>query len=144
MTYVCDLVLNTFIMWFNFLKKNYMWLNFLKYVIYFLKFLMWFYVLNHMCVWFNFLKDTKCNLIFNHIYIDIYFSDEPRRTSPTRMLSTRFWKGHLQGRHGQVACHMARVWPSWHYKRVLKDFRWFIRHHSSVVESAALKKVSNP
>jgi len=28
--------------------------------------------------------------------------------------------------------------------RVLKDFRWFIRHHSSVVESAALKKVSNP
>ena len=29
-------------------------------------------------------------------------------------------------------------------KRVLKDFRWFIRHHSSVVESAALKKVSNP
>ena len=29
-------------------------------------------------------------------------------------------------------------------KRVLKDFRWFIRHHSSVVESAALKKFSNP
>jgi len=29
-------------------------------------------------------------------------------------------------------------------KRVLKDFRWFIRHHSSVVESAALKKISNP
>ena len=28
--------------------------------------------------------------------------------------------------------------------KVLKDFRWFIRHHSSVVESAALKKVSNP
>jgi len=30
------------------------------------------------------------------------------------------------------------------YKRVLKDFRWFIRHHSSVVESAALKKFTNP
>ena len=29
-------------------------------------------------------------------------------------------------------------------KRVLKDFRWFIRHHSSVVESAAHKKFSNP
>ena len=29
-------------------------------------------------------------------------------------------------------------------KRVLKDFRWFICHHSSVVKSAALKKVSNP
>jgi len=27
--------------------------------------------------------------------------------------------------------------------RVLKDLRWFIRHHSSVVESAALKKFSN-
>ena len=31
-----------------------------------------------------------------------------------------------------------------HTKRVLKDFRWFIRHHSSVVESVALKKVSSP
>ena len=31
-------------------------------------------------------------------------------------------------------------------RRVLKDFRWFIRHHhdSSVVESAALEKCSNP
>jgi len=29
-------------------------------------------------------------------------------------------------------------------KRVLKDFRWFIRHHSSVVESATHKKFSNP
>jgi len=28
-------------------------------------------------------------------------------------------------------------------KRVLKDFRRFIRHHSSVVGSAALKKFSN-
>ena len=28
-------------------------------------------------------------------------------------------------------------------RRVLKDFRWFIRHHSSVVESAALQKFSN-
>jgi len=30
------------------------------------------------------------------------------------------------------------------FKRVLKDFRWFIRHHSSVMESAALKKFRNP
>ena len=29
-------------------------------------------------------------------------------------------------------------------RRVLKDFRWFICHHSSVVESAAHKKFSNP
>ena len=37
-------------------------------------------------------------------------------------------------------CLAARFFP----RRVLKDFRWFIRHHSSVVESAALKKFSNP
>jgi len=30
------------------------------------------------------------------------------------------------------------------YCRVLKEFRRFIRHHSSVVEGAALKKFSNP
>ena len=30
--------------------------------------------------------------------------------------------------------------PTLSYKEVLKDFRRFIRHHSSVVESAALKK----
>jgi len=30
------------------------------------------------------------------------------------------------------------------FRRVLKDFRWFIRHHSSVVESAELEKLSNP
>jgi len=29
-------------------------------------------------------------------------------------------------------------------ERFLKDFRWFIRRHSSVVKSAALKKFSNP
>ena len=30
------------------------------------------------------------------------------------------------------------------HKRVLKDFWWFIRHQSSVVESVALRKFSNP
>jgi len=49
-----------------------------------------------------------------------------------------FWTWHcLKGK-------FVVVWNDSHSERVLKDFRWFICHHSSVVESAALKKVSNP
>jgi len=38
-----------------------------------------------------------------------------------------------------IRIHIYKDW-----ERVLKDFRWFICHHSSVVESAAHKKFSNP
>jgi len=51
-------------------------------------------------------------------------------------------------------CDFSTAFPSIHrgkllsllciYKRVLRDFRWFIRHLSSVVKSAGLNKFSYP
>jgi len=53
--------------------------------------------------------------------------------------STWLWTQYLN-----TASLLDEQFDSIHVQRVLKDFWWFIRHHSSVVESAALKKFSNP